>query len=82
MKRRAPVKAEGPSKRFLDTLQDVAKRLTGVPLKKEGKFVFSRPRKEARSAHSCDQTAGNVLEARVPRGLTIGVVDIVKVVEV
>jgi hypothetical protein len=60
----------------------VAKRLTGVPLKKEGEFVSPHPCKEANGAHCRDQTASNVLEARVPRSLTIPVIDIAKVVEV
>jgi hypothetical protein len=80
--KRVPVKAEGQRKRLLYALQDVAKRPTGVPLKKEGEFVFPHPCKEANGAHCCDQTAGNALEARVPLSLTIRVVDIVKVVEV
>ena len=61
-----PVKAEGQRKRLLYALQDVAKRPTGVPLKKEGEFVFPNLCKEANGAHCCDQTAGNALEARVP----------------
>jgi hypothetical protein len=45
-----PVKAEGQRKRLLYALQDVAKRPTGVPLKKEGEFVFPHPCKEANGA--------------------------------